>query len=132
MQNRDSSLLALRGDSFGESKSQSSLEEDFQNNTLRPILKLQNELLITLFRDYAEQKKNSFYALGPAKKSEYIENAVQKDNSFRNVLKGVVIGLFTADEYAQYVLNASNLSKRMMGLVAERLKSQIQLLEPRP
>ncbi len=129
MQTRDSSLLALRGNSLGELKSQTSSEEDFQNRTLRPILKFQNELLLELFTDYAGQQKNTFYQLSLDKKSAYIDNAIQKDNSLRNLLKGILIGLFTADEYSEYVKNASNLNKRMMGLVGERLKSQLQLLE---
>jgi hypothetical protein len=129
MQNRDSSLLALRGDSLGELKSAISLEEAFQNNTLRPILKLQNDLLITLFIDYIKQQKNTFYSLNLDKKLAYIENAIQRDNSLRNVLKGILIGLFTTEEYTEYLKNSSNLNKRMMGLVAERLKSQVQLLE---
>ena len=131
MQNRDSSLLALRGDALGELKSAISLEEAFQNNTLRPILKLQNDLLITLFIDYIKQQKNTFYSLNLDKKLAYIENAIQRDNSLRNVLKGILIGLFTTEEYTEYLKNSSNLNKRMMGLIGERLKSQIQLLEHR-
>jgi hypothetical protein len=129
MQTRDSNLLALRGDSLGEQKNQSSPEEDFQNNTLRPILKLQNELLINIFKDYASQKKDTFSTLSTAKKEAYIENAIQKDNAFRNLLKGIIIGLFTAEEFTQYIKNASSLNKRMMALATERLQSQLQLLE---
>jgi hypothetical protein len=38
-------------------------------------------------------------------------------------LKGIVIGLFTAEEYAIYSTNSSNLNKRMMTMLIERLKS---------
>jgi ATP-dependent Clp protease ATP-binding subunit ClpA len=41
-----------------------------------------------------------------------------------------VIGHFTAEEYSKYIDNSSALNKRMMNLVKERLKSNIQLLEP--
>lgn len=131
MQTRDSSILALRGDSLGELQSAVSLEEAFQNNTLRPILKLQNDLLITLFKEYIGQQKNTFYGHNLDKKLAYIDHAIQRDNSLRNVLKGIIISLFTTDEYVDYFKNTSNLNKRMLGLVAERLKSQIQLLESR-
>jgi hypothetical protein len=56
-----------------------------------------------------------------------IENSIQKDIKFRNALKGIIIGLFTLDEYALYIQNSSNLNKRMMGMLVERLKSQVQL-----
>ena len=52
-----------------------------------------------------------------------------KDIKFRNALKGMIIGLFTIDEYAKYINNSSSLNKRMMGMLIERLKSQIQLFE---
>ncbi len=60
---------------------------------------------------------------------EYIERAIQKDIKFRNSLKGMVIGQFTIEEYQEYIKNSSALNKRMMNMVIERLKDQIQLLE---
>lgn len=59
----------------------------------------------------------------------YIENAIQRDIKFRNSLKGIVMGLFTITEYKEYIQNSSNLNKRMMNLLIERLKSQIILFE---
>jgi hypothetical protein len=129
MEKRDTSLLSLRGGSLGEQKSDASLEELFQNNTLRPILKLQNDVLLAIFTSYIQQQKNTFYDLGLAKKSNFIDNALQKDITLKNTLKGIVIGLFTQQELAEYTSNASVLNKRMMGLITERLKSQLQLME---
>lgn len=129
METRDAGLLTLRGGSLGEQKSDASLEELFQNNTLRPILKLQNDVLLAIFTSYIQQQKNTFYDLGLAKKSNFIDNALQKDITLKNTLKGIVIGLFTQQECSEYATNASAINKRMMGLIAERLKSQLQLLE---
>lgn len=105
-----------------------SSEEIFQNQTLRPVIKLQNDLLIEVFKNYASKHKNVFYDLSIEKKLDYIENAIHKDMKFRNSLKGIIIGQFTLKEYASYILNSSALNKRMMNLVKERLKSNIQLL----
>ena len=104
-------------------------EESFQNKTLRPIAKLQNDLLVAVFRNYARKHKNVFYDLSVEKRMDYIENAIHKDMKFRNSLKGMIIGQFTLDEYDTYIQNSSALNKRMMNLVKERLKSNIQLLE---
>ena len=68
-----------------------------------------------------------FYDLGVEKKLAYIENSLIKDQKFRNSLKGVIIGQFTLDEYQQYSLNSSSLNKRMMNMVIERLKDQVQM-----
>ncbi|SDS35704.1 hypothetical protein SAMN04515667_1991 [Formosa sp. Hel1_31_208] len=104
-----------------------SADECFQNGTLRPIIKLQNHLLIVVFKNYITKRKNVFYDLSLPKQLAYIENAIHKDMKFRNSLKGMIIGQFTVEEYALYIQNSSALNKRMMNIVKERLVSNIQL-----
>lgn len=107
-----------------------SSEERFQNLTLRPLLILQNELLIAVFKNYIAKHKNVFYELHLSKQLDYIENAIHKDMKFRNSVKGMIIGQFTVEEYGVYIQNSSALNKRMMNLVKERIITQIQLFEP--
>ena len=106
-----------------------SQDEQFQNRTLRPIIKLQNDLLIEVFKNYLRKRKYAYYDLGLQERYTYIENAIQRDMKFRNSLKGMIIGQFTVEEYDTYIENSSALNKRMMNLVIERLKDQIQLFE---
>ena len=106
-----------------------SSDERFQNLVLRPIIKLQTELFIQVFKNYAQKHKGVFYDLSVQKRMDYIENALQKDMKLRNSLKGMVIGLFTTEEYLIYIENSSALNKRMMSIVKDRLLSNIQLLE---
>ena len=128
MEARDTHVLELRGESFGTITNQSSSEEVFQNKTLRPILKMQNDLFIQVFINYAIKQKNVFFSLTPEKKLMYVENVIQRDIKFRNSLKGMIIALFTLDEYTEYIRISSNLNKRMMNMLIERLKSQMQLI----
>lgn len=104
-------------------------DESFQNATLRPILKFQNELLIAVFHNYIEKHKGTFYDLDAVRKMGYIEQSIQKDVKLRNTLKGIIIGQFTIEEYEIYIKNSSALNKRMMGMVTERIKDHVQLLE---
>ena len=104
-------------------------DERFQNNTLRPIIKLQNQLLLSVFDNYISKYKNSFQALTIEKRMAFVENAIQRDIKFRNSLKGMIIGQFTIEEYEIYIQNSSALNKRMMNMVIERLKDQIQFFE---
>ncbi|MFS4455480.1 glyoxalase [Maribacter sp. 2304DJ31-5] len=106
-----------------------SMEEHFQNKTLRPIIKLQNDLLLASFQNYIVKAKNAFYELTLEKRSEYITNAIQKDIKFRNALKGMIIGQFTVEEYERYIQNSSALNKRMMNLVIKRIQDQLQYFE---
>ncbi|WP_264521456.1 glyoxalase [Flavobacterium sp. N1994] len=129
MEARDNNVLELRGEALGVINIQSSSEELFQNKTLRPILKLQNDLFIQVFINYAIKQKGAFFELSPDKKMAYIENVIQRDIKFRNSLKGMIIAFFTLEEYAEYIQISSNLNKRMMNMLIERLKSQVQLIE---
>lgn len=129
MKTKDEAILEIRGETIGIIFDSSSTEEKFQNQTLRPILKFQNDLFLEVFKNYASKQKGVFFTLSPEKKMNYIENAIQRDIKFRNSLKGIVIGMFTITEYKEYMKNSSNLNKRMMNLLVERLKSQVQILE---
>ncbi len=129
METRDVLLLEIRGETIGNLSIDSSIEEKFQNKTLRPIIKLQNDLFIEVFINYAIKQKSVFFRLSPEKKIAYIENVIQRDIKFRNSLKGMIIAFFTIDEYSEYITNSSSLNKRMMNILIERLKSQVQLLE---
>ena len=129
MKTKDEALLELRKSATGIINEDSSAEERFQNQTLRPILKVQNELLLEVFINYAKIQKGVFFELSISKKQLYIENALQKDVKFSNSLKGMIIGLFTIAEYKEYSLNTSNINKRIANLLMERFKSQMQLLE---
>ena len=86
-------------------------------------------MFIASFSNYIAKNKADFYTYTVEKKVAVIENAIQKDAKFRNTLKGMVIGLFTLNEYTLYTKNSSNLNKRMMSMLVERLKSQVQLFE---
>lgn len=125
---KDDLILSIRGGVIGSITIESSSEEKFQNQTLRPILKIQNDLLLLVFKNYITKQKVDFAALSPEKKMQFIENAIQRDIKFRNSLKGMVIGFFTLSEYETYIQNSSNLNKRMMNLLIERYKSQIQII----
>ena len=130
MDSRSNSLLDMRPEiPQARLHENMSSDERFQNETLRPIIKFQNDLFIEVFKNYARKHKGTFFELSSERKMEYIENAVQKDIKFRNSLKGMVIGQFTVEEYRLYLKNSSALNKRMMNMVIERLKDQLFLLE---
>ena len=127
MDQRDAFLKEFRGETIGTVTDQSSSDELFQNQVLRPILKLQNDLFIAAFGNHLVKNRIDFSVFSVEKKLATIENAIQKDIKFRNALKGMIMGLFTTEEYELYIKNSSSLNKRMMGMLIERLKSQVQL-----
>jgi hypothetical protein len=104
-------------------------DERFQNETIRPILKLQNPLFILVFKNYIQKRKRVFYDLSLDEKMIYIESSIVKDQNFHNSLKGIIIGHFTVAEYRQYILHFSSLNKRMMNMLIKRLQNQIEVFD---
>ena len=130
MEARNQNLLNIRPDILSTTLNKNmSNDERFQNTTLRPIIKLQHDLFMEVFKNYITKHKNVFYELSLENKLNYVENAIHKDMKFRNSLKGMVIGQFTTEEYKLYIKNSSALNKRMMNIVKERLLSNIQAFD---
>jgi hypothetical protein len=109
-------------------KTDMSIEEYFQNTVLRPIIKFQNDLLISVFLQFCKKYKNIFFDLSTEKKILYIESVITKDSKLKASFRNLIIGLFSIDEYYEYLKNASALNKRMTGIIKERLISNVLLL----
>lgn len=130
MIDRDERLQRQRPDlPVSKIKDNMSSEEYFQNAVLRPILKFQNDILIEVFKTYIQKRKNVYYTLNANQKLNYVAHSIQKDIKFRNQLKGMIVGLFSLEEYELYIKNSSALNKRMMNLMIQRIQNQLQLLE---
>src|SRR6056300_228152 len=129
MNDRPNDIIKIRPVLNLKKSSQITDEESFQNDTLRPIIKLQSPVLIETYRNYIIKHKNVFYELTNEKKLDYIENSINKNQKFRNLLKGMIIGLFTIEEYHIYKKNSSSLNKRMMNIVLKRLQDNLQVFK---
>ena len=127
MNDRPNDIIKIRPVLNLKKSSQITDEESFQNDTLRPIIKLQSPVLIETYRNYIIKHKNVFFELSNDKKLDYIENSINKNQKFRNLLKGMIIGLFTIEEYHTYKKNSSSLNKRMMNIILKRLQDNLQI-----
>ena len=122
MKKRSEELVDLRPTIFLEEESSKPLEK-FQNQVLRPILKYQQELWIL------EVKQTLFFVQIKAKRlkgfeyREAIKNVIAKTPDLKNRYIGIVIGLFTADEYAFYLENKTEINKRIVQMITERIVS---------
>ncbi|WP_159479936.1 glyoxalase [Chryseobacterium sp. 18068] len=99
--------------------------ETFQNKTLRPILKLQNDLYLSMFINYAMRQKADFSSLSVSKKQMFIEQSIQKDAVLKNTFIGMTIGMLTLEELKLYQSESKIFNKRIITMLIERLKSQI-------
>ncbi|GAA5084777.1 hypothetical protein GCM10023210_04940 [Chryseobacterium ginsengisoli] len=100
--------------------------ELFQNQVLRPILKLQNDMYILVFRDYALRIIPDFDLIEIDKKLDFVDQSLQKDNSLKNTLIGMTIGMLTLEETKTYLSDSKSFNKRIITMLSERIKSKIK------
>lgn len=121
---RDDQLIALRP-TLALDNAQATDIERFQNETLRPILKLQHDLIILCFKQYIILRKNEYANLSKLQRPVYIEQVIKQDIKFRNKLLGCLIGLFTLSEMTFFYQHESELTRRATQLIIQRLQSDL-------
>lgn len=94
-------------------------EERFQSETLRPILKFQHALLHCVFNKWKTQQ--SLDSLSIDDQRHRIKRLLQNNVQLRNQLLGIVIGMMTIDESQYYIDNESDIRKRIISMLVERL-----------
>jgi hypothetical protein len=95
--------------------------ERFQTETLRPVLKMQHDLLKAIFANYLTQQKVKPQALSVEQYTDFVYQALTKDQALKNILLGTIIGQFTLDEYHFYSANRQEIAKRLMKFMAKRI-----------
>ena len=95
--------------------------EAFQNETLRPILKMQHELLLELFRHYLVKRKVDWTNLAHNRRSAKAKELISRDNRLRGLLFGTTIGQFTPAELTFYLEHESECNRRLTGLLTQRI-----------
>lgn len=102
-----------------------SVEEKFQNTTLRQVIKLQHPLIIALFQDYAITRKTILNTLTEQRIKRFIESALSKDIAFKNKMIGLIVGQFTFEEFDFYKKSSSEFNKRIFTIIKKRLKDSL-------
>lgn len=99
--------------------------ELFQNQTLRPVIKMQHDLLIASFNTYKAKRKIDFSSLTDQKKRSKTKAVFLKDINYKNFTLGFIIGAFSLEEFSYYSLNASELNKRIIQIVIQRVQDSL-------
>ena len=125
---RDDQLVAMRPE---VPTSEGALPlESFQNDTLRPVIKMQHEVILQAWHRYVLEQKGKFYKLNRPDQEEYIRYAYQTNRAFRAFNLGLVCGVFTKVEWEIFRLNEKELSKRVYSLIAQRVGSSEDAFKP--
>jgi hypothetical protein len=124
---RDQGLVRLRPSLPIETGQQTDIER-FQSETLRPVLKLQNPLILRIFRGYLQQTKAHLGQLSAEQRQAFIFNALAKDPALKHLLTGAVIGLLTDEELAFYEQHRAELARRLGQFLGKRIADQWESL----
>lgn len=95
--------------------------EKFQNETLRPLAKLQHEHIMAVFRMFLLKRKVKLGHLNQEQRFAKVKELVTRDNRLRGLLFGLVIGHFTQDELTYYGEEESTVNRRITNLLTERI-----------
>lgn len=96
-------------------------EELFQNMVLRPVIKMQHDLLILRVKSYFSSKKVIFHLMDTRKRAAAIESAFQNDLALKKEIQGMIIGQLTQDEFKLYLNWERSVNKRIVQMVRNRM-----------
>ena len=104
-------------------KKANSEEEIFQNKTLRPILKLQHDLIITLAQEFLKSRNITWEKVKEKNPFQWLNINIKRDIPFKNQLIGMVIGQFSKNELDEYLTFQKEMNKRIINMMTERMVS---------
>ena len=106
-------------------KGVSSVEEDFQNKVVRPIVKMQSDLLIAHLHHQLKSSKILLDQLDLIKKEAALTYLFTKNQAFKREINGMVIGHFTLEEYNKYLDFSKEINRRITLIVLNRCSDLI-------
>jgi hypothetical protein len=121
---KEDKLLGLREEILTEKSEQTPIEQ-FQNTTIRPILKYQHTILIVFFNSNVHVQYIVSANSSLLKKQNQLKLFVSKQLAFRAQLLGIVTGLFTDAEFEFYLSEKVNSDKRITNMILERFYSTL-------
>ena len=96
-------------------------EELFQNMVLRPVVKMQHDLLIMRLKSHFRSKRVLFNVMDNKKRTEVVIQAFQSDLNLKKEIQGMITGQLSLVEFQQYLKSERSLNKRIIQMVRNRM-----------
>ncbi len=117
----DAALLALRPVVPTETTDAEGTVGYFLHATLRPVLKLQNPLLLAVVADFV---RDHHIVLRPTDQHHQLTELLGRNTKLRYTVVGMITALFTAEEYAVYRQHRAELNRRLLEMALRRVLDQ--------
>ena len=98
----------------------------FLHATLRPVLKLQNTLLLQLVADFV---RDHHITLVATDQQHQLAELLSRNTKLRYTVVGLVSGLFTAEEFDFYRQHRPELNRRLLELAQRRVLDQAAAIQ---
>ncbi|MET4074629.1 hypothetical protein [Hymenobacter sp. UYCo722] len=118
----DAALLALRPLINAEATAAGDTVGAFLHATLRPVLKLQNELLLAVVADFV---RDHHITLRPTDQHHQLTELLGRNTKLRYTVVGLITGQFTAAEYTFYRQQRPELNRRLLEMALRRVLDQV-------
>ncbi len=117
----DASLLTMRPIVPTETTDADATIGAFLHTTLRPVLKLQNDLLLAVVADFV---RDHHITLRPTDQHHQLAELLSRNTKLRYTIVGLITGLFAAAEYAFYRQHRAELNRRLLEMAQRRVLDQ--------
>jgi len=125
MKNRDQKLIAIREKIPNAKINCISEFEKFQNLTLRPILKLQNDLTLLILKNNKAFNSLSINSKNKQDLNLELKFFLTKNLQLKVVIINSIVALFTQEEYLFYIENKKELNKRILSMQIKRYLDEV-------
>ena len=122
----DAALLALRPVVATETTDAPGTVGAFLHATLRPVLKLQNDLLLGVVTDFV---RDHHITLRPTDQQHQLTELLARNTKLRYTVVGLITGQLTAEEYAFYRQHRAELNRRLLEMAQRRVLDQAATIE---
>ena len=117
----NAALLALRPVVPAETTDAADTVGAFLHATLRPALKLQNDLLLAVVADFV---RDHHIVLRPTDQHHQISELLGRNTKLRYTVVGLITAQLTAAEYAFYRSQRAELNRRLLEMALRRVLDQ--------
>ena len=101
--------------------------ELFQNEVLRPILKMQHDIILKTFHNHIDKSSIKWNQLNQIKKVKCVDDQLSKNVQIKHLIIGLIVGLLNDLELVQYLKNSKEYNKRIIQMTKQRIQSTINL-----
>ena len=99
--------------------------ELFQNEALRPILKMQHDIILKIFHNHIDKSSIKWNQLNQIKKVKCVDDQLSKNVQIKHLIIGLIIAHLSELELDQYLRNAKEYNKRIIQMTKQRIQSTI-------